>query len=106
MYLRICGCRRRSAEPASSSSWLEAEEARPRPAGAGDPAGDLGQGAIALALIEHAIVENPDLMRDPVPLAQQHGAGRSEERRVGKRVDLGGRRIIKKKKRRRQRSAT
>src|SRR5438034_7503718 len=31
-----------------------------------------------------------------------HGAPRSEERRVGKSVDLGGRRIIKKKKRRKR----
>src|SRR5690349_22492832 len=31
--------------------------------------------------------------------AGRHGRGRSEERRVGKSVDLGGRRIIKKKNR-------
>src|SRR5215218_10767477 len=34
----------------------------------------------------------------PAPHAESQGAGRSEERRVGKGVDLGGRRIIKKKK--------
>src|SRR3712207_9484164 len=33
-----------------------------------------------------------------VPAAPLGGHGRSEERRVGKSVDLGGRRIIKKKK--------
>ena len=54
---------------------VEAEEARPRPAGAGDQAGDRGQRAIALAAIEHALFEDPDLMPDTVPFADQHGAG-------------------------------
>src|SRR2546430_17719342 len=37
--------------------------------------------------------------RDPIERDVPPRAGRSEERRVGKSVDLGGRRIIKKKKR-------
>src|SRR4051794_41839332 len=38
------------------------------------------------------------LSSDELPDARPRGAARSEERRVGKSVDLGGRRIIKKKK--------
>src|SRR2546429_10010622 len=38
-----------------------------------------------------------DAAADAVKLMTVHGAKRSEERRVGKGVDLGGRRIIKKK---------
>src|SRR5690348_17589195 len=37
-------------------------------------------------------------------LVEEDGAVRSEERRVGKSVDLGGRRIIKKKKKKRTRN--
>src|SRR5947207_14244418 len=40
-------------------------------------------------------------MRPPDP--QSPGASRSEERRIGKSVDLGGRRIIKKKKKKEKR---
>src|SRR6267378_7044882 len=40
------------------------------------------------------------------PRADGRGRSRSEERRVGKSVDLGGRRIIKKKKKQRNRERT
>src|SRR2546425_7161636 len=36
------------------------------------------------------------------PMVRHPGTGRSEERRVGKSVDLGGRRIIKKKKKKKR----
>src|SRR2546422_6030341 len=49
--------------------------------------------------VEKALSESEERLR----LAAQAGKMRSEERREGKSVDLGGRRIIKKKKKRKER---
>src|SRR2546429_9936366 len=46
-------------------------------------------------------IVGPASVSRPYFLCAQCGVGRSEERRVGKSVDLGGRRIIKKKKKHR-----
>src|SRR4051794_22734564 len=57
------------------------EKARPRPMRAGDPPRDLGQGAVALAVILKAIIEYDDPMRAPAPLAKQSCAGFEQQSR-------------------------
>src|SRR5256885_14230138 len=74
---------------------------RARPGGAGPPAGrkDAGTGTRCRSLRMDAV--KPRLIEGqgtPESSWQAWFAQRSEERRVGKSVDLGGRRIIKKKK--------
>src|SRR5215471_20944031 len=55
--------------------------------------------------LEHALLVLDGVGRNLVPgqVARSH-RGRSEERREGKSVDLGGRRIIKKKKKKKKRN--
>src|SRR2546426_9508972 len=58
----------------------------------------LGHELVDVLGLDAAAVEDPDALGD---LLRPELRERSEERRVGKSVDLGGRRIIKKKKRKR-----
>src|SRR5580704_12700642 len=55
------------------SPRLEAEEDRPRPAGAGDRAGDLRQGTVVLPLPHKAVLGDENLVDVPLPLPQQLG---------------------------------
>src|SRR3990170_7515200 len=58
---------------------------------------DLVTGVQTCALPIYPLPRRPR-SRPPCPLRRRPLSPRSEERRVGKSVDLGGRRIIKKKK--------
>src|ERR1700687_4267005 len=62
---------------------LEPEESRARPSAAGDQSGDLGQGAIALAPVENAILTDDYLMGGTLPFAQENGAGAGLTGRAG-----------------------
>src|SRR5437762_12851700 len=63
---------------------------------------DLIYDAAGVAGVVDVVVEHALAAAAPVtvlvPVAREQHAARSEERRVGKSVDVGGRRVIKKKK--------
>src|SRR5436305_750477 len=59
----------------------QAEETRARPMRTGDPPRDLGQGAVALALIREAVIEDDDGVRASAPFPQQPRTGFEQQSR-------------------------
>jgi len=53
----------------------QTEEVRPVPVRACDQLGYFSQRPVAFSFVQHAAIQNPDLVSDAVPLAHQYGPG-------------------------------
>src|SRR5947199_345852 len=67
--------------PGLGGGFPQAEETRARPMRTGDPPRDLGQGAVALAVILEAVIEDDDGVRASAPFAQQPRTGFEQQSR-------------------------